>query len=170
MNSIIPIEKIEKKIYFIREQRVILDKDLAELYGVETKKFNQAVKRNITRFPGDFMYKLTKDEYENLRSQFVTSSWGGRRYLPYAFTETGVAMLSSILNSKKAIEVNIQIMRAFIKLKGMILANSELKNLIDKVEKQGLEIGNNKEQIHKLAVLITQMLTVNEKSKRKIGF
>ena len=100
----------------------------------------------------------------------MTSSWGGRRYLPYAFTETGVAMLSSILNSKKAIEVNIQIMRAFIKLKGMILANSELKNLIDKVEKQGLEIGNNKEQIHKLAVLITQMLTVNEKSKRKIGF
>src|SRR3989339_1392673 len=121
MNSIIPIEKIEKKIYFIREQRVILDKDLAELYGVETKKFNQAVKRNITRFPGDFMYKLTKDEYENLRSQFVTSSWGGRRYLPYAFTETGVAMLSSILNSKKAIEVNLQIMRAFIKLQGMIL-------------------------------------------------
>lgn len=99
MENVITDEAIASKIYFIREQKIMLDKDLAILYQVETKVFNQAVKRNIDRFPDDFMFQLTEEEFENLRSQIVTSSWGGARYLPYAFTEQGVAMLSSVLKS-----------------------------------------------------------------------
>lgn len=127
MNEIIPIDKIESKIFSIRDRKVMFDHDLAELYGVETKLLNRAVKRNIDRFPDDFMFQLTKQEYENLRFQFGTSSWGGRRYPPYAFTENGVAMLSSVLNSKRAIQVNIQIMRVFTKLRGMLREYEELK-------------------------------------------
>jgi len=116
MEQLVPIERIEAKILLIRGQKIMLDKDLAELYGVETKVLIQAVKRNIERFPEDFMFQLTKEEFEILRSQFVTSSWGGRRYLPYAFTEHGILMLSSVLNSERAILVNIQIMRTFTPL------------------------------------------------------
>jgi hypothetical protein len=107
------LEIIQQKIHEIRGHKVMLDVDLAELYGVQTKVFKQAVKRNLKRFPADFMFELTKTGFINLRSQFVTSSWGGSRYLPFAFTEQGVAMLSSILNSDKAIEMNISIVRAF---------------------------------------------------------
>jgi hypothetical protein len=103
---IIPIERIQQCIYLIRKQKVMLDNDLAALYGVETKVLIQAVKRNIERFPSDFMFQLSNTEFGKLRSQFVTSSWGGRRYLPYAFTEQGVAVLSSVLRSKRAVEVN----------------------------------------------------------------
>ena len=108
MNAAIPVERIEKHIIVIRGRSVIIDAYLADLYGVETKALVQAVKRNIERFPDDFMFQLTKDEFAILRSQFVTSSWGGRRYPPYAFTEQGVAMLSSILRSKRAISVDIE--------------------------------------------------------------
>lgn len=108
------IEEIRNRIYEVRGRQVMLDKDLAELYGVETKVLNQAVKRNAKRFPDDFMFQLKNEEWEILRSQFVTSSWGGIRYLPYAFTEQGVAMLSSVLRSDTAIEVNIRIMRTFV--------------------------------------------------------
>ena len=108
------MERIAQTILFIRDQKVMLDADLANLYGVDTKVFVQAVKRNMDRFPEDFMFQLTKQEYDNLRSQIVTSSWGGRRYPPYAFTEQGVAMLSSVLRSKRAIQVNVEIMRAFV--------------------------------------------------------
>ncbi|MBA3066004.1 ORF6N domain-containing protein [bacterium] len=165
-----PIEIIEKKIFLVRGRKVMIDRDLAELYEVETKVLIQSIKRNIDRFPADFMFQLTKEEFTNLRSQFVTSKWGGRRYLPYAFTEQGVAMLSSVLKSKRAIQVNIQIMRTFTQIRKMILTRSQLQTLIAQVEKHGLEIKTNKGQIHQIAKLITQMMTVEEKPKRKMGF
>ena len=112
--SIVPDEIVITKIHLIRDQKVMLDYDLAELYGVETRVLKQAVKRNINRFPEDFMFELTKEEHENLRSQIVTSSWGGTRYTPMAFTEQGVAQLSSVLNSGRAIQVNILISKSMI--------------------------------------------------------
>ncbi len=116
INSLLSEETIANKIYFIRNQKVMLDRDLAALYGIETKVLNQAVKRNMSRFPEDFMFQLTEIEFQNLKSQIVTSSWGGSRKLPSAFTEHGVLMLSSVLKSDKAIQVNIQIMRIFTKV------------------------------------------------------
>lgn len=129
------IQKIESRIYEIRDQKVMLDFDLAELYEVETKVLNQAVKRNINRFPEDFMFQLTKIEWNSLRSQFVTSKGkGGTRYFPYAFTEQGLAMLSGILNSEKAIEVNILIMRAFVYLRKYALSHKDLTDKILELE------------------------------------
>ncbi len=132
----IPQEIIEGKILLIRGTKVMLDRDLAMLYGVETKVLNQAVKRNIKRFPGDFMFQLTRHEMDGLRSRIVTSNRGGRRYQPYAFTEQGVAMLSSVLNSERAIEVNIQIMRTFTKLRETISTQKELKSKIEDIEEK----------------------------------
>jgi hypothetical protein len=117
---------IERRIYIVRGQKVLIDNDLALLYRVPTKIFNQAVRRNMARFPADFMFQLSSDETENLRSQIVTSSWGGRRYLPLVFTEQGVAMLSSVLKSERAIQVNIAIMRAFVKLRELLATHKEL--------------------------------------------
>ena len=134
-------EFIERRIHLIRGQKVILDGDLAELYQVETKNLNKAIKRNIERFPHDFMFQLTKKETENLRFQIGTSSWGGHRYLPYVFTELGVAMLSSVLNSNKAIQMNILIMRAFIKLRRLISNNKDLANKVDKLELEQIRQG-----------------------------
>jgi hypothetical protein len=135
-NPIVPAESIENCIYFLRGQRVLLDDDLAMLYGVETKILNQAVKRNSQRFPANFMFQLTTREFENLRSQFVTSRWGGRRYSPNAFTEQGVAMLSSVLHSKRAIQVNIEIMRAFVRLRQMLASNTGLARKLAALEKK----------------------------------
>jgi hypothetical protein len=132
MDKRIPIEMVESKIYLIRSHKVMLDHDLAYLYGVETKYLKRQVKRNISRFPVDFMFQLTKEE--NLRCQNVTSSYGGRRYLPFAFTEQGIAMLSSVLNSERAIQVNIMIMRAFIRLRQVMLDHKELSDLFNKLE------------------------------------
>ena len=117
----------------IRGQRVILDRDIAELYGVETKRLKEQVKRNIERFPEDFMFELSTREYENLRSHFATSSWGGTRYIPMAFTEHGILMISSVLKNDKAVQVNIQIMRAFMKMRQMIFDNAELRKQIDEL-------------------------------------
>jgi hypothetical protein len=136
MAEIISVEIIASKILEIRGKRVMLDSDLAQLYGVKTKVLIQAVKRNINRFPDDFMYQLTRQEVADLRSQFVTSRWGGKRYLPYVFTQEGVAMLSSVLNSPKAIQVNIHIMRAFVKLRSMILTNEDLRRKIEAMERK----------------------------------
>ena len=133
-SPLLPDELIMNKIYFIRGHKVMLDKDLAELYDVETKVFNQAVKRNLKRFPSDFMFELTQTEFKNLKSQFVTSSWGGKRYMPYAFTEQGVSMLSSVLKSKKAVQVNISIMRVFVAVKQLILGNTELSKKLEELE------------------------------------
>jgi len=133
--NLILIERIEKSIYLIRGQKVMLDHDLAELYEVETKILNRAVKRNLERFPADFMFQLTVDEAENLRCQIGTSSFhGGRRYLPYVFTEQGVAMLSSVLNSERAILVNVEIMRAFVKLREILLSNAPFARRLQELE------------------------------------
>ncbi len=127
------------KIYMIRNQKVMIDDDLAEMYGVETKRLNEQVKRNIDRFPEDFMFQLTIKDLSNLKSQIATSSWGGRRKLPYAFTEHGVLMLSSVLNSPTAVQVNIKIMRVYTKLREMLLTNKDILLKLEKLEKQILK-------------------------------
>jgi len=129
-------EAVATKILLVRGKKVILDRDLAEMYGVETFNLNKAVKRNIDRFPEDFMFQLTREEYENLIFQNGRSSWGGRRHLPYAFTEQGVAMLSSVLKSKRAIWVNIAIMRAFVKLRELLLTHKEIADKVEELEKK----------------------------------
>jgi len=131
---IIPDEAIINKIYLIRNEKVMLDSDLAELYGVKTKRLNEQVKRNFNRFPEDFMFQLEETEFENLKSQIATSSWGGRRTLPYAFTEHGVLMLSSVLNSDLAIKVNIQIMRVYTKIRNMLSTHKELLLKFEQLE------------------------------------
>lgn len=135
MKDMIESDAILSKILYIRGQKVILDHDLAGLYGVETKRLKEQVKRNIDRFPGDFMFELTKDEFVALWSQNATSKRGGSRYAPMAFTEQGVAMLASVLNSPRAIQVNIQIVRAFVNLRQMISTHDDLRNKIESMEK-----------------------------------
>jgi len=166
----ISIERIEQAIFLIRGQKVLLDADLAQLYGVETKILNKAVKRNLDRFPDDFMFQLTAEESKNLRFQIGTSKKqrGGRRYLPYAFTEQGVSMLSSVLRSKRAIEVNIVIMRAFVQLRKMMESHKELRQKLADLE-QHLE--NHDEQIQAIFEAIRQlMIPPDKKDKKKIGF
>ncbi len=136
MNELIPQDIIEQKILLIRGQKIMLDKDLAVLYEVETKLLNKAVRRNIERFPLDFMFQLTKVEFDNLKFKFGTSSWGGTRKLPLVFTENGVAMLSTVLNSKRAIQVNIQIMRTFINIRKMLSSNASLARRLEALEKK----------------------------------
>ena len=134
--TIVPFERIAQSIFLIRGHKVMLDSDLAELYGVETGALNRAVKRNIERFPDDFMFQLTNEELGNLKCHFGTSSWGGRRKKPRAFTEQGVAMLSSVLRSKRAVQVNVEIMRSFVRLRRMLANNAELARRIDKLEEE----------------------------------
>jgi phage regulator Rha-like protein len=163
--SLIPVERIEKAILLIRGQKVMLDADLAELYGVETRVLVQAVKRNIERFPEDFMFQLSQEEFTILRSQIVTSSdWGGRRYPPYAFTEQGVAMLSSVLRSQRAIQVNIEIMRAFIRLRQMLASHVELARKLDALEKKY------DAQFKQVFEAIRQLMAPPEPKRRPIGF
>jgi len=167
MKSLIPVETIEKKILLIRDAKVMLDSDLAMLYGVETREIVQAVKRNIGRFPDDFMFQLAVEEFELLKSQSVISKpvgRGGRRYIPYAFTEQGVAMLSSVLNSEKAIKVNIEIMRSFVRLRQMLSSNAELARKLAALEK--------KYDIQFKAVFdaIRQLMAPPVKPGRRIGF
>ena len=164
MVSTVPAERITKKIFLIRGVRVMLDQDLADLYGVQTKVLKQAVRRNIDRFPIDFMFELTQEEFKNLRSQIVTSSWGGTRYRSMAFTEQGVAMLSSVLNSKSAIQVNIQIMRAFSELRAMLASHVELKKKIEAMEKKY------DENFKIVFEAIKQLVETDTKPKKKIGF
>jgi len=162
----LPVENITSKIYFIRKHKVMLDRDLAELYGVEVKQLKRSVRRNIDRFPSDFMFMLSKKELENWRCQFGTSNniRMGLRYSPMAFTEQGVAMLSSVLNSKRAIQVNIQIMRAFTKLRTMLLTHEDLKRKIEDMEDKY------DEQFRIVFQAIKQLLQEDDKPKRKIGF
>lgn len=134
--KIIPAERIENRIILIRNEKIILDHDLAQLYEVETRVLIQAVKRNIERFPRDFMFQLSTDEFSNLKSQIVMSSWGGRRKPPYAFTEQGVAMLSSVLRSKRAVYVNVEIMRTFVRLRTMLQSNESLSKKLTALERK----------------------------------
>ena len=158
--SVLPDEVVINKIYFIRNEKVMLDSDLAELYGVETKRLNEQVKRNIDRFPEDFMFQLTETEFENLKSQIATSSWGGRRTLPYAFTEHGVLMLSSVLNSDLAIKVNIQIMRVYTKIRNMLSTN---KDLLLKFEQFETKLADHNDKI----MLIFDYLKQFEEAKQQ---
>lgn len=193
MSNLIPLERIENKILLIRGMKVMLGRDLAELYGVETRILNQAVKRNKRRFPDDFMFQLTrmeaeylvsqnviplrsqtvtlnnkeannKEKIDNLKSQFVISSWGGTRKLPYVFTEQGVAMLSSVLKSERAIEMNIIIMRAFVKIRNLIYSH---KDLAEKVEK--MERTYNK-KIARIFEILNKLTNAEDKNKPEIGF
>jgi hypothetical protein len=136
--SIIPTERIERAILLVRGQKVMLDSDLAALYGVPTRRLNEQVRRNLNRFPADFMFKLTPEETTALRSQFATSNRGrgGRRYAPLVFTEHGVAMLSSVLHSERAVQVNIEIMRAFVRLRQMLASHADLARRLDALEKR----------------------------------
>ena len=164
MSEIIPQEIINSKIFIIRGMKVMLDMDLAALYGVETKMLKRAGKRNIERFPEDFMFQLIEKEFDNLRCQIGTSSWGGQRYLPYAFTENGVAMLSSVLNSERAITVNIQIMRTFTKLREMLATHKELKQKIEEMEEKY------DAQFKIVFDAIRQIMASPEAKEKKIGF
>lgn len=137
MGELKPVEEvITSRIYTLRGQKVIFDFDLAQLYGIETKMLKRAVKRNLDRFPEDFMFELTPEEFANLRNQFGTSTWGGTRYMPFAFTEHGVVMLSSVLNTTVAINASIKVVRAFIKLRNLLGAYEELTNRMDTLEMQ----------------------------------
>jgi len=163
--TLIPAKRIEHKILFLRKHKVMVDRDLAELYEVPTKRLNEQIKRNIKRFPSDFMFRLTKEEFKNLKSQFATSSWGGVRKMPYVFTEQGVAMLSSVLNSERAIQVNIAIMRTFTKLRDMISTHKDLKQKLKEMEKKY------DKQFQVVFQALEQLLEEpKEKPKRRIGF
>jgi len=166
------LEQIQKLIYKIRGQKVMLDSDLAELYGVELKAMNQAVKRNIGRFPTDFMFQLTNDEWDCLRSQIVTSNnnRGGRRYAPYVFTEQGVSMLSSVINSERAIEVNINIMRTFVKLRHYVISKSDTNEQIAELRKLlMLYIEKNDKRVNDIIIALNNLIEQPPKTK-KIGF
>jgi ORF6N domain len=166
--EIIPIERVVQSIRWIRGQKVLLDSDLADLYGVATKSLNQAVKRNRARFPDDFMFQLNRDETRLLRSQFVTLKRGEHlKYRPYAFTEQGIAMLSSVLKSERAVEVNIAIMRAFVKLRQMLNVNRELAQKFSELERR---VGKHDEDITAILEAIRQPMAPPEKSRREIGF
>ncbi len=178
-SAVVIPEKIEPLVIYLRREKVLLDVDLAGLYGVETKVLNQAVKRNIERFPEDFMFQLSEEEWENLKSQNVTSNEDGdssrsqfvtlkrgqhRKYRPYAFTEQGVAMLSSVLRSPRAVEVNIAIMRTFVQLRRLMDSNKLLAEKIERLEKQY------DENFNLVFDAIRQLIAVDNKPKREIGF
>ena len=168
--SLVPAERIEKLILLVRGQKVMLDRDLAELYGVETFNLNKAVKRNAERFPEDFMFQLTKPEAEALRFQFgisKTQGRGGRRYLPYVFTEQGVAMLSSVLRSQRAVQVNIAIMRAFVKLREFLATHKDLAQKLSELERK---IENHDSEIKLIFDAIRKLMTPPPSPPRRIGF
>lgn len=167
MSGIIPSELIERHIYFIRRNKVMFDKDLALLYNVETRALIQGVKRNSDRFPPDFMFQLNKKEFDRLKSHFVISKRGGTRKLPYVFTEQGVAMLSSVLKSSRAVQVNIEIMRTFVKLREMILHNKGLLKKLEVIEKKTI---HHDLQIKTIFEAIKELMLPPKDLKPKIGF
>ncbi len=166
--DIIPIQQVAQAIRFVREERVLLDVDLARLYGVTTGNLNKAVRRNRDRFPADFMFQLTAEETKSLIFQFgISKGRGGRRHFPYAFTEQGVAMLSSVLNSESAVKVNIAIMRAFVRLRQTLETNRELAHKFSELEKR---VDKHDEEIGAILEAIRQLMAPPEKPRREIGF
>lgn len=174
----VPSERIERSILLLRRHKVMLDASLAFLYGVSVGRLNEAVKRNRDRFPADFMFQLTREEFDSLRSQIVTSNlksqiaisssdWGGRRHPPYAFTEQGVAMLSSVLRSKTAVQVNIEIMRAFVRLREILASHKDLANKLEALERK---FEGHDKHIRSPFEAIRQLMAPPEPKKRKIGF
>jgi hypothetical protein len=165
---IVPVERVAQSIRWIRGHKVLLDSDLAALYGVQTKNLNKAVKRNAGRFPADFMFQLTPEELRSLRFQFGTSTTrGGLRYRPYAFTEQGVAMLSSVLKSDRAIRVNVAIMRTFVRLRQALESDRALAQKFSELERR---VGEHDEEIAAILEAIRQLMTSPEKPRREIGF
>jgi hypothetical protein len=169
LQALVAEQKILNRIYVVRGQKIMLDEDLAEMYKVETRRLNEQVKRNVNRFPKDFMFTLTAKEYETLKSQNATSSWGGRRKLPNAFTEQGVAMLSSVLNSDVAIEVNIRIIRVFTRLREYALTHKEILLQLSKLEK---EVKGNSKDIENIFMVLKELIENQSKPspRNKIGF
>jgi hypothetical protein len=166
-DKMILASNIAERIIFIRGQKVILDEDLAALYAVPTKRFNEQIKRNKRRFPHDFMFRLRKQEVAILRSQFATSSWGGRRHLPLAFTEHGAIMAATILNSEKAIEISVHVVRVFVKLRTILTQHKDLAHKLVELESR---IGTHDKAIRSLFDAIRQLMTPPEKEKRPVGF
>ena len=166
---VVPEEAIMAKIYFVREQKVMIDSDLSELYGVETRRLNEQVKRNVSRFPKDFMFQLTEQEFSNLKSQFATSSWGGRRKLPYVFTEHGILMLSSVLNSEKAISVNIHIMRVFTQARQLLADNLSVRLEIEEIKNK---LDNHDKNIELVFTYLDELIEKQENPipRKQIGF
>jgi len=162
--GIIPPERIERSILLIRGHKVMFDSDLAELYGVSTKRLNQQVKRNSDRFPEDFMFQLSAEEFANLRSQFATASWGGRRTPPYAFTEHGAVMLASVLNSPVAVRASIEVVRAFVRLRQMLASHEDLARKLAVLEKKY------DAQFKVVFDAIRQLMTPPTPQQRRIGF
>ena len=167
--KLILVDQIEPLIHEIRGQKVVFDSDLAALYGVPTKVLNQAIQRNVDRFPSDFRFQLTEAELESLRSQIVTSNVGrgGRRYLPYVFTEHGGVMAASVLNSPRAVEVSVFVVRAFVKLRQLVLAHKELAGKLDQLERK---VGSHDEAIKQLVAAIRQLMAPPDPPKREMGY
>jgi hypothetical protein len=171
--QVVASQAIERRIFVVRERQVMLDEDLADLYGVETKRLIQQVKRNLKRFPADFMFQLTSAEAEVLRSQIATSNEGrgGRRYAPYVFTEQGVAMLSGVLRSDRAITVNVEIMRAFVELRRVAGSFRELQERIDQMERDiGARLSEHDEQLRQIFEALRQLIAPPPRAKRPVGF
>ena len=168
-NKMIPVERITGKILLVRGYKVMMDRDLADLYGAETKALKQAVRRNLERFPSDFMFELNNEEFVNWRSQFVTSNSEkmGLRYRPMVFTEQGIAMLSSVLRSKRAIEVNILIMRAFVRMRELLYSDKNLALKVEKLERQMEKQGKSLQQVIQI---VSQLLEQPKPKPFKIGF
>ena len=163
------VKQTESKIQIIRGQKVILDMDLAELYGVPVRQLNQQIKRNADRFPSDFLFRLSRSEYENLRSQFVisSSSYGGRRYLPYAFTEHGAIMAATVLNSERAVEMSIFVVRAFVRMREALSSNQKIVAKLSELERR---LETHDSDIQQLIEAIRELMTLPEHNRRKIGF
>jgi len=171
-STLIPDELIMKKIYLFRGSKVMLDRDLADLYEIETKQLKRAVRRNISRFPHDFMFELSSEEFNNLRSQFGTSSWGGTRYAPMAFTEHGVIMLASVLNSERAIQVNIQIVRIFTRMREILASHKEL---LLKLEKTAHKLSEHDDQILVIFEYLKKLeqakhQQMEQQDRKRVGF
>ncbi|MBU2447495.1 MAG: ORF6N domain-containing protein [Bacteroidetes bacterium] len=171
-DALIPIEKITSKICLMRDEKVLLDSDLAELYGVETKQLKRSVRRNFDRFPKDFMFQLSREEYDSLRSQFGTLKRGEHtKYLPYVFTEQGVAMLSSVLNNERAVKVNIAIMRAFVQMRKFLQSSEALAKKLNELERETKKkFADQHKQIKIIFDAIKQLMTEKNKPKKQMGF
>lgn len=176
--SLLPLEAITHHIVVLREQKVLLDSDLAALYGVETRRLNEQVRRNRARFPKDFIFELTSEEFANLKSQFATSSWGGRRKLPMAFTEHGAIMAATVLNSPRAVEVSVYVVRAFVRLRELATSHQDLAKRLDELEHKTEALAmshetfsrNTRNQLKQVFEALRELMTPPDPPKRPIGF
>ncbi|MFZ2650553.1 MAG: ORF6N domain-containing protein [Burkholderiaceae bacterium] len=175
---LLPLEAITQRIFVLREQKVLIDADLAALYGVETRRLNEQVRRNKSRFPEDFIFELSAKEFANLKSQFATSSWGGRRKLPLAFTEHGAIMAATVLNTPRAVEVSVYVVRAFVKLRELVGSHRELARRLDDLEQKTEALSmshdtfsrNTRNQLKQVFDALRELMTPPDPPKRPIGF